>query len=95
MSKGPSLVNVREHFDTTHARWIQRGMYWDRDAPDAKDEWFGKQCMTCCYYVPLSGLFAGDWGACSNAHSPLDGTVRFEHDGCEAYNENEDYWNDT
>ena len=35
--------------------------------------------------MPLAGALGDDWGACSGALSPFDGMVRFEHDGCDAF----------
>jgi hypothetical protein len=40
--------------------------------------------------IALRGQIGLDYGACSHAASPYDGQVRFEHDGCDAYNERED-----
>jgi Protein of unknown function (DUF3027) len=93
MSKGKALINDEHHINTTHERWIQKRNR-NPSSPDYQwDKWAGQQCLTCRYYIPLSGSFGADYGACSNAASPFDGTVRFEHDGCDEYSENEDYWN--
>jgi hypothetical protein len=92
MSHNKALVNDREHLEETHKRWI-KNIHWDRYGSNAREDWQGKQCLTCRYFIPLSGIFGDDYGVCSNVASPLDGTVRFEHDGCDEYSENEDYWN--
>jgi hypothetical protein len=55
------------------------------DSPDYRDEWYGEQCLHCRFYVPLDGPLGEDYGACTNAVSPFDGRVMFEHDGCEAF----------
>jgi hypothetical protein len=95
MSSGGELRNSEEHAQTTHQRWIAN-RYRDPGSPGFDwDKWAGKECMTCRFYIPLMGILGADYGACSNPDSPFDGSVRFEHDGCEAYSENEDYWNDT
>jgi hypothetical protein len=54
-------------------------------APDYQDDWYGKQCLHCRFWVPVSGVFADDYGACTNPDSPFDAQVRFEHDGCEYF----------
>jgi hypothetical protein len=71
-----------QHFDECHARWVEK-----RHAK----EWVEGQCMFCVYYLPLPGKFAFDWGVCSNAKSPMDGKVAFEHDGCDFFARDEDY----
>ena len=76
-----SLVGSSTHFKECHERWMERR---NRivESPEYLDQWLDEQCMFCQYYIPLTGAFMEDYGACSNALSPLDGTVRFEHDGC-------------
>ncbi len=61
------------------------------EQPDAPDEWYEDQCMFCVYYLLLPGKFKSDWGVCSNAKSPMDGKVAFEHDGCDFFVRDEDY----
>ena len=65
----------------------------DRAVPP--DDWISKQCMFCAYYFLLPGKFAYDWGVCSNEKSPLDGKVAFEHDGCDFFVLDEDYFKET
>jgi hypothetical protein len=36
----------------------------------------------CEFWIHLAGQWGRDWGGCSNPLSPLDSTIRFEHDGC-------------
>ena len=78
------LSNDREHFQTCHERWAEKRNR-NIDSPDYKDEWYEEQCFDCKYFIPLTGIFADDYGACTNEHSPFDKQVMFEHDGCECY----------
>ena len=41
----------------------------------------------------FSGVFADDYGGCSNQRSPFDKQVMFEHDGCE-FHELSELWNE-
>ncbi|MGC9669595.1 DUF3027 domain-containing protein [Planosporangium sp. 12N6] len=56
---------------------------YSRSEPDA-------ECGGCRFWVALHGHLGRDYGACTNADSPFDGQVRFEHDGCAAYADRED-----
>jgi hypothetical protein len=67
-----------------HRRWVQRRNR-DTGSPDYREEWYGEQCLHCRFYVPLEGPLGADWGACTNATSPFDRQVMFEHDGCDAF----------
>lgn len=67
-----------QHFERCHERWIKL-------AGHDLQQWREDQCQTCIYYIPLTGLFTSDWGACTNRHSPHDGTVKFEHGGCDQH----------
>jgi len=60
--------------------------------PNYKDEWYGEQCLHCRFFIPLSGVFIEDWGACSNPKSKFDGAVRFEHDGCKEFEMVDSWW---
>lgn len=71
-----------------HDRWIQRRNR-RTDDPQYRDEWYDQQCGGCRYWFPLAGKIGLDYGACANKKSPFDGTVRFEHDGCEFFEESE------
>lgn len=51
--------------------------------PEVGEYW--KECMSCAYYIPLIGAYDRDAGGCTNAASPCDGRITFEHDGCDAY----------
>ena len=68
----------------THERWVQR-LNRDMDDPSYRDEWYAEQCGGCVYWIALTGVLGGDYGACANAESPRDGRVQFEHDGCDAF----------
>ena len=78
------LSNNEEHFKECHRRWVARTNRSIND-PERPDEWCAQECNLCAYYVRLTGLFADDYGACSNAASKCDGKVMFEHDGCERF----------
>jgi len=54
----------------------------DPGAPGAPDDWAWNQCGNCRFWIPLTGAWGLDWGACSNPDAPFDAQVRFEHDGC-------------
>jgi len=46
----------------------------------------------CRHWLPLAGQRGYDWGACSNERSEFDGIVRFEHDGCQEFDEDPSGW---
>jgi hypothetical protein len=70
----------------THARWAKKiGLNRDTSDPDYPESWCWEQCGGCRHWVPVDGPLGGDWGVCSNARSPLDATLRFEHDGCDVF----------
>jgi len=79
-----SAGEERQWFRETHERWLERRNRRQEDG-DYRDEWWGEQCGACRWWVPLSGVFADDYGACTNPASPRDGLVQFEHDGCDAF----------
>jgi hypothetical protein len=85
------LPDDPEHFQKCHERWVKRGERIQIGVDKYPDEWFGQQCMSCRFYIPLVGVFSTDWGVCSNPNSLADGTVRFEHDACDAYEEGEQW----
>jgi len=85
-----SLVDSPRHFKACHKRWMERRNR-RAEAKDYRDMWLEEQCMFCRYFVPLTGVFGEDYGACSNAQSPSDGMVRFEHDGCSEFAQGE-WW---
>ena len=78
------LEGDSEHAARCHERWSKR-MNRDVDSHDYRDEWYQQQFLFCRYFISLAGCLAEDYGACSNPRSQLDGTVRFEHDGCDAF----------
>lgn len=57
------------------------------DADDCLEEWRRHTVRFLQYWIPLAGSWGLDWGGCSNEACPFDGTVRFAHDGCDAYEE--------
>ena len=92
MAKEPTwLGNSRRHFEECHERWVRR-LNRNIDDPNYKEEWACQQCFACKYFVPLIGLFKDDYGACTNAKSTFDGRVMFEHDGCDHYIQDAEYW---
>jgi hypothetical protein len=44
-------------------------------------------CVSCCFFVPLSGSLGRVFGACSNAFAPDDGRVVSADHGCGAHSE--------
>jgi|GEM_PF-2717941 len=66
------------------ARWMERRNRRNED-PAYMDEWWAQQCGSCQFWIPLSESLGYDYGACAQETSPFDGTVRFEHDGREAF----------
>ena len=87
----PWLVNDQRHFRECHERWIAR-LHRRMNDPRYHDEWYAEQCGACQYFVPLTGAFINDWGACTNPASPFDGRVMFEHDGCDQFSESDQAW---
>ncbi len=73
-----------DHFRACHRRWVKK-IHRDLDGPNRPPIWGRQQCMLCSYYVPLTGVFIDDYGVCSNPTSQFDGTLMFEHDGCEQF----------
>ncbi len=72
-------------------RWLARRNRRQEDA-DYEDAWWAQQCGGCFRYLRLLGPIGEDWGVCANGKSPFDGTVRFEHDGCDAFAAADDDW---
>ncbi|MGQ0846577.1 MAG: DUF3027 domain-containing protein [Sporichthyaceae bacterium] len=69
-----------------HRRWIAKvGLHRSPGSPDYQESWYWQQCGGCAFYIPLNDPLGADWGACSGASSQFDGLLRFEHDGCEAF----------
>ena len=48
------------------------------------------QCYGCRFYHELAGDRGMDWGVCFNPASPYAGRVKFEHQGCAAYEQDDD-----
>ncbi len=78
------LGNDSRHLALCHKRWTA-SLNRDLDDPGYKEEWLTQQCLCCIFYIPLTGAFKDDWGACTNELSPFDRQLMFEHDGCEHY----------
>lgn len=79
---------INDLHNLLHERWLtrrNRKLY----EPHTPDDWYNFQCYNCLYYILLSGPLGNDWGVCSNEKSKFDGTVRFEHDGCEFHTSDE------
>jgi hypothetical protein len=76
--------DAEAHRKAVHERWT-RVLNRSLDDSNVPDEWYAQQCLHCRYYVPLSTLLGEDHGACTNASSPMDRTVMFEHDGCDHF----------
>lgn len=83
-----NLRNDKNHCKSCHERWSGR-LNRNMDSSGYLEEWYTEQCGGCIFFIPLIGYLSDDWGVCSNAKSPFDGNVRFEHDGCEKYLEGE------
>lgn len=65
-----------------HERWLRAGYHpVPQDHPDGMPI----ECMSCAFYIPLQGRLGMDWGVCTNAVSPYEGTITFEHSGCAHY----------
>lgn len=79
---GPSAAEC----SAIHERWVAERNRRTED-PGYREEWYSEQCGGCRFWLPLSGELGRDYGACANPASPFDGRVRFEHDGCEAFQE--------
>jgi hypothetical protein len=56
-----------------------------QEEPGYLERWWGEQCGMCLYWLPLPEPLGRDFGVCTNAASPFDATVRFEHDGCDEF----------
>jgi hypothetical protein len=87
---GISLVDSSDHLNACHERWMERRNR-KTESPEYQDDWLAEQCLFCRYYIPLVGIFMEDYEVCSNANSPSDGLVRFEHDGCVEFSHGE-WW---
>ena len=74
------------HREAAGGRWLAHRNR-NIDDPKYREEWRREQCGSCQFWIPLAGSWGLDWGGCSNEASPFDGTVRFEHDGCDQYSE--------
>ncbi|MFS8105241.1 DUF3027 domain-containing protein [Lentzea alba] len=74
--------------DEIHERWVRRRNR-DTGDPAYRDEWYDQQCGGCRNWIPVTGALGSDYGVCAGAKSQFDGTVRFEHDGCDAFEDAE------
>lgn len=84
---------ARAHANECHERW-RKQLNRRQGEPYYLDEWHGRQCLMCRHFIPLEGPLGEDWGACTNANSPFDRYVMFEHDGCNQFEERPDADND-
>lgn len=85
LTNTPAEAHTAEENRAVHARWIARGLNRDSSDPGYAEEWYAEQCGGCHWYRTLEGSLGADWGVCSSPTSELDGTIRFEHDGCETF----------
>jgi hypothetical protein len=83
-SRAPGGLNA------IHERWITR-LNRSTDDPEYREEWYGTQCGGCRHWFPIAGRLGTDYGVCANMKSQFDGTARFEHDGCDGF-ENAGAW---
>jgi hypothetical protein len=79
-----NVKNDMRHAAATHQRWVQLANRRQGD-PDYLSAWYAEQCGACRFWGPLSGALGLDYGGCTNQASPYEGTVRFEHDGCDVF----------
>lgn len=73
VAEGKPLYRSKRHTKQTHERWTGETLH----RPD--------QCGICVYWVPLTGHWGLDYGACTNPSSERDKRVTFEHDGCDEH----------
>lgn len=83
-AEGRWLGANRKHAVRCTRRWLAR-RHRDSEALGAPVQWAVEQCGACQYWVPVVGLLSADFGACGNAASPWDGTIRYIHDGCDRF----------
>ena len=90
MNDTKDLSNSVDHFGECHQRWSGKRNR-KIENPEYRDEWWREQCLACRYFIPLTGIFMEDYGACTNKNSRFDKNVMFEHDGCEQFTEVENF----
>lgn len=57
----------------------------------SRDEDWGPDCSCGCkYFLPIEGKLGLDWGVCANPNSPRVGLLTFEHQGCPAFESDEE-----
>lgn len=88
--KDKHLSNDRQHFAACHQRWMEKRNRKQEDH-NYRDEWYSEQCGRCVFYIPITGVFFLDYGACSNEASPFDKTIMFEHDGCTEFKDTDEW----
>ena len=64
---------------------MDEGLNGDQGDASYNEAWRAEQCGQCQFWIPLAGTWGLDYGACSNEASTFDGSIRFEHDGCEVF----------
>jgi hypothetical protein len=80
---GRARVMSIEGRDQASKRWYT-GEYGP-DAPIAKAA--PKPCVSCGFFIPITGSLRGAFGVCANAISPQDGHVVSVDHGCGAHSE--------
>lgn len=84
MVEGRHAGDDQAELELIHRRWVQTRNRRSDD-PDYQDTWYDEQCGACRSWFPLAGVLGSDYGVCAEATSLFDGRVRFEHDGCDAF----------
>ena len=77
---GEALASSSAHCRSCHNRWLEKHALNDAALEGLRRP--GEQCGVCRFFVPLTGFFINDWGACTNGASEFDGRVMLEHWGC-------------
>ena len=78
------VTHDMRHAAITHQRWLDR-RHRVQESPAYQEAWYGAQCGSCRYWVPLSGALGSDYGGCTNDRSEFDMRLMFEHDGCDDF----------
>ena len=65
--------------------------YGYRKRDNGEEGTWHADCSTGCrWYVELAGKFGLDWGVCTNPRSHRCGLLTFEHQGCPAFEPEDD-----
>ncbi|WP_429416789.1 DUF3027 domain-containing protein [Nocardia sp. GAS34] len=84
---GPWTGDSERHNAECGRRWLPLNR--SSAAPNYPEAWYWEQCGGCRFWIALQGRIGMDWGVCTNT-SAFDGRVRFEHDGCDAFEARDD-----